>query len=401
MSNQKNVLSVTELTSEIRFRLSNNFSDIYVSGEVSGLTRPSSGHLYFTLKDKAAQISGIIWRSHAERMKFKLENGLDIICRGEVDVYPQRGNYQLIIRQAQPVGEGALQLAFRQLHAKLTKEGLFDSAHKKPLPAFPRRVAVITSPSGAAVRDFLQVLHRRWQDMEVVIIPVKVQGPGSADEIANAIGSLNNFASPPDVAVVTRGGGSIEDLWSFNEEKVCRAIYECRIPIISGVGHEIDVTLSDLAADVRALTPSEAAERLAPDQREISDTVRTLGERLKMAVKSNFANAEQQLEMLASKSVLTRPLDQIRMASQELDYSGARMIRGMNQKLAESEHQIKEMAARLESINPLSVLARGYSLTSDVRGKLITECDSIKVGDSISTRLANGIIVSKVQSKQD
>ena len=200
MSNQSaNVLTVTQLTSEIRFQLSNEFSDVWVSGEVSGLTRPRSGHLYFTLKDKNAQISAVVWRSDAQRLKFQLENGLEIICRGEVDVYPQRGNYQLMVRAAQPQGEGALQLAFRQLQAKLAAEGLFDPQHKKQLPQFPRRVAVITSPSGAAIRDFLQVLYRRWKNIEVVVIPVKVQGPGSADEIVRAIGKLGRFSTLPDV----------------------------------------------------------------------------------------------------------------------------------------------------------------------------------------------------------
>lgn len=399
--NQVKLLTVTELTSEIRFQLTNEFSSVWVSGEVSGLTRPSSGHLYFTLKDQHAQISAVVWRSDAQRLKFQLENGLEVICRGEVDVYPQRGNYQLMVRTAQPQGEGALQLAFRQLQAKLAAEGLFDPQHKKPLPLFPRRVAVITSPSGAAIRDFLQVLRRRWKNIEVVIIPVKVQGPGSADEIVRAIGMLTQFSTPPDVAVLTRGGGSIEDLWSFNEEKVCRAVFDCQIPVICGVGHEIDVSLADLVADVRALTPSEAAERLVPDHREIVESVSSLRKRLGLAVTSKFQAARQQLEILASKSVLTRPLDNIRTNAMELDRFDTRMFRSFQQQLLRGEHQAKELAAKLEAINPLSVLARGYSLTSRLSDELLTDCDSVDVGDTIKTRLAKGTIVSRVESKEN
>ncbi len=394
------VLSVTELTKEIQFQLSNEFSNVWVSGEVSGLTRPSSGHLYFTLKDKNAQISGIIWRSQAQRMKFELENGQHVICLGNVDVYAQRGNYQLIVRQAQPVGEGALQLAFRQLHAKLESEGLFDPDKKQSPPKFPRRVAVITSPSGAAVRDFLQVLDRRWSNLHVIIIPVKVQGTGSAEEIVRAIGSIERFSLPPDVVVLTRGGGSIEDLWSFNEEQVCRAIAACPIPVICGVGHEIDVTLADLVADVRALTPSEAAERLIPDRREITSLINAMRTRLGNGLVAKYRLARQQLETLAKQPVLMRPLEPMRLASMELDRYDTQMLRAIRQRLTNCQHETKQMTARLESINPLSVLGRGYSLTTNTNGKLLTSCDQIEVGDTISTRLATGTIRSKVESKQ-
>ncbi len=401
-SEKTKILSVTELTSEIRFNLSNQFSEVYVAGEISGLTRPSSGHLYFTLKDRTAQISGIIWRNDVERLKrqkFELENGLEFICGGSLDVYPQRGTYQLVVRSVQPVGAGPLELAFRQLHAKLELAGLFDPRHKKPLPKFPRRIVVITSPSGAAVRDFLQVLDRRWQNMAVIIIPVKVQGVGAAEEIAEAIQSVRRFAVPPDVVVITRGGGSIEDLWSFNEEVVCRAIFDCPIPVISGVGHEIDVTLADLVADVRALTPSEAAERLVPDLQALLADLGELQQRLRKAVRSRYRVAAQELDQLANRTVLTRPLDRIRLESLELDRIDQRIRRLMQQQITDRQYQIRELSGRLESLNPISVLARGYSLTSDATGAILTDFDSVQVGDTISTRLAQGTLTSRVERK--
>ena len=401
-SEKTKILSVTELTSEIRFNLNNQFSEVYVAGEISGLTRPSSGHLYFTLKDQTAQISGIIWRNDVERLKrqkFELENGLEFICGGSLDVYPQRGTYQLVVRSVQPVGAGPLELAFRQLHAKLELAGLFDPRHKKTLPKFPRCVVVITSPTGAAVRDFLQVLDRRWQNMAVIIIPVKVQGAGAAEEIAEAIRSVSRFAIPPDVVVITRGGGSIEDLWSFNEEVVCRAIFDCPIPVISGVGHEIDVTLADLVADVRALTPSEAAERLVPDLQALLADLAELQPRLRKAVRSRYRVAAQELDQLANRSVLTRPLDRIRQESLEVDRLDQQMGRLMQQQITVRRHQMSELSGRLESLNPLSVLARGYSLTSDATGTILTDFDSIQVGDTISTRLAQGTLTSQVERK--
>ncbi len=252
-------LSVSQLTLLIKESLETEFPAVWVSGEVSDVAKPQSGHVYLTLKDKQAQIRGIIWRTVAARLKFDLRDGQEVVCRGGLDVYPPRGVYQLIIRQIEPLGVGALQLALRQLHQRLAAEGLFDPSHKQPLPRFPQRVAFVTSPTGAAIRDFLEVARRRWSGVQVLVIPAKVQGAGAAADIVRGIETANRLADPPDVLVVGRGGGSLEDLWCFNEEPVVRAIYASRIPVVSAVGHEIDVTLSDLVADVRALTPSEAA----------------------------------------------------------------------------------------------------------------------------------------------
>jgi exodeoxyribonuclease VII large subunit len=257
-------LTVSELTARIKDMLEGSFPAVWVSGEISNFSRPQSGHCYFTLKDDIAQIRAVMWRGTALKLKFAMSDGLEVLCRGHLDVYAPRGSYQLVVDELEPKGVGALELALRKLREKLSAEGLFDPARKRPLPVFPKRIAFVTSPTGAAVRDFLEVLRRRWRGVEVLIIPARVQGDGSVTEIVAGIRAANRLKPAPDVLIVGRGGGSLEDLWSFNEEAVVRAIAASRIPTVSAVGHEIDVTLADLVADVRALTPSEAAERVVP-----------------------------------------------------------------------------------------------------------------------------------------
>ncbi len=401
-SNQ--IVAVSVLTDAIRYQLSQKFSKVFVEGEISGISSPSSGHHYLTLKDEFAQISAVIWRTDAENIKFKLENGQKVICGGYIDVYPARGSYQLIIRQIKPVGIGEFELAFRQLHAKLKSEGLFDPDTKKPLPKYPRRVAVVTSPTGAAVRDFLQVLSRRWNDIEVVIVPTKVQGPGSADEIANAIRSISKLAVAPDVVVVTRGGGSKEDLWSFSEEVVCRAIFDCQIPVIAGVGHEVDVSLSDLVADVRALTPSEAAERLVPDKTELAVQLGNVGKRMATALIGKLNQAQSEVNFLSQRSAFSKPFELVERRQEMLDQLQARMHRSMNVQVESADAQIRNFASRLESINPLAVLARGYSLTSAVdsekkttTGNLLTDVSDVGVGDLVKTKLSTGSMICRVE----
>ena len=287
------VLSVARLTDLIKETLASRFPAVWVVGEVTDLARPHSGHLYLTLKDQEAQIRAVIWRGVAGRLRFDLEDGMQVICCGDVDVYPPRGTYQLVIRQLEPRGLGALQQALRKLQQKLEAEGLFDPRHKKPLPRFPRRLAVITSPTGAAVRDFLEVLRQRWPGVDVLVIPTKVQGEGASAEIARALALANRLQPPMDVLVVTRGGGSMEDLWCFNEEPVLRAIFASRVPVVSAIGHEIDVTLSDLVADVRALTPTEAAQRVVPATDEIAAALKHLHARLQSGLGTRAASARR------------------------------------------------------------------------------------------------------------
>jgi exodeoxyribonuclease VII large subunit len=392
-------VTVSVLTDAIRHTMNQKFGRVFVQAEISGITTPRSGHIYLTLKDEFAQINAVVWRTTAEQLKFELEDGQKVVCGGYVDIYPQRGTYQLIIQQVQPVGIGELELAFRQLHAKLQNEGLFNAEHKKPLPRYPKKVAVVTSPTGAAVRDFLQVLHRRWKNIEVTILPVKVQGQGSAGEVAAAIRSISKFETPPDVVVVTRGGGSKEDLWSFSEEIVCRAIHACPAPVMSAVGHEVDVSLSDLVADVRALTPSEAAERLVPDQAQVIQQLGNVRTRMTRALRDQLDFATAELEQIAARPVFARPMVLVEQKAQRIAEIQQRIQLAMRRKTELAASEIQSMAGRLDAINPLAVLARGYSLTSTVSDDnttLVLDSDSIKVGDEIETKLARGKLTSVV-----
>jgi len=397
------VLTVTELNSEIRFQLGNHFAEVFVLGEIGELTFAKSGHVYFTLKDATSQISGVIWRSNwrvLQQQKFKLENGLQFICGGDVSVYEARGSYQLNVRFLQPHGEGPLELAFRQLKAKLTGEGLFDPARKRTLPSFPKRVAIVTSPTGAAIQDFLQTLSRRWPNLHVIVLPVLVQGSQAARQIAMAIESVQRFSELPDAVVVARGGGSLEDLWSFNEEAVCRAIFACPVPVLTGIGHETDLTLADLVADVRALTPTDAAVRLVPDQQELNALLEDGRLRLMRAIELHYQRAQRALSSLADRPVFTRPLEKIQYLAMELDRREQQLAQSMRMYLEQNKAQVLELNARLQSMSPLEVLQRGYSLTTNQQGKLIATADESLVGERVVTQLARGVLVSRVEQVQ-
>lgn len=389
------VLSVSELTDHIKDLLEGAFPSVWVSGEVSNFSRPQSGHCYLTLKDDRAQLRAVMWRGTAQRVRFDLHDGLHVVCRGSLDVYGPRGSYQLVIQEIQPLGLGALELALRQLQAKLAAEGLFDPARKRPLPMFPRRVAVVTSPTGAAIRDFLQVLHRRWQGVEVIVVPVRVQGDGAAQEVAAAIARVNRLALPVDVLVVTRGGGSLEDLWAFNEEPVLRAIHASRIPVVSAIGHEIDVTLSDLVADVRALTPSEAAELIAPSAEGVQQALGQLESRLRAALRGQAASARARLDSLATRRVLRRPMEMVHQRAQALDEWSARAERAIRQRLARQRLLVDRCAGQLASLSPLAVLERGYSLT-ECNGRLVRDAATLHPGAELQTRFAHGQATSRV-----
>jgi exodeoxyribonuclease VII large subunit len=393
------VLSVSQLTEQIKGTLEGRFASVWVSGEISNFSRPGSGHCYLTLKDAGAQIRGVLWRMAASRVRFDLHDGLQVVCQGYLDVYAPRGSYQLVIQRIEPQGLGALERALRQLHQRLAAEGLFDAAHKRPLPKFPRRVAVVTSPTGAAIRDFLEVLRRRWHGVHVLVVPVRVQGDGAAAEIAAGIELVNRLAEAVDVLVVGRGGGSLEDLWAFNEEIVVRAVRASRVPVVSAVGHEIDVTLCDLAADVRALTPSEAAERVVPAIDEVRDYLRGCQQRLTASLAARAAAARAALERLAANRVFRRPQERVRLLAQRLDELEARASRaiGGRQKLAEA--RLARFAAQLESLSPLGVLSRGYSLTTrESDGSLVRAAGEVTVGEQLRTRLAEGEVTSRVET---
>lgn len=392
------ILTISELTRRIRRSLEEEFDHVCVVGEVSNLRRPSSGHIYLTLKDAGAQIAAVLWRSSAARLRFELEDGMEVIVTGSLTVYEPRGDYQIVISSIQPKGIGALQLAFLQLRDKLEKEGLFRPEHKKPLPFLPACVGVVTSPTGAAIRDILKVLSRRFPPAHVVLRPVRVQGEGAAYEIAQAIAEFNEWGGA-DVLIVGRGGGSLEDLWAFNEEVVARAIYASRIPIISAVGHEIDVTIADFVADRRALTPTEAAEIVLPDLTELLRRLGDLRSRLATALRSLVDLARAQLQHLRTSYGFRVPLEMVRQYEQRLDDLAGAMALAMRRRLESCRERLATAAGRLHALSPMKVLERGYSITRLAdSGELVRDSHQVKPGQLLETLLHVGHLTSRVES---
>ena len=427
--NSRHVFTVSEITREIKALLEGSFGSIWVEGEVSNFVASSSGHWYFSLKDRVdgvdALLSAAIFSRATKDVKFKLENGLKVICFGKISVYPPHGKYSLIIEKIEPKGIGGLQLALEQLKAKLEKEGLFSVEHKKPIPYLPAKIGVVTSLTGAAIKDILKVLDRRFKDAQIIISPVKVQGEGAKEEIAQAIedfNSLNRGLSAEqkvEVLIVGRGGGSIEDLWAFNEEIVARAIYNSRIPVISAVGHERDVTIADLVADLRAATPSVAAELVIPRQEDLrqrleeltislkqdfrdaltgfQDRVLDLAHRLKMSAQHVWEINVNRLGADVKKLSLLNPAVKLKQYQVKL-LDLARQIYVRTQHLASlKESAFKGLIENLSSLNPLNILARGYSVTFKLpEGKIIKAAKDMLVGDQIRTKVYQGEITSKV-----
>ena len=376
--------------------MENTFPFVWVSGEISNCKQASSGHVYFTLKDEGAQLAAIIWRSAASRLRFQLKDGLKVLAAGPIQLYETRGQYQIIAELLEPQGVGALELAFRQLQQKLDAEGLFDPDRKRPWPVFPRRIALVTSPSGAAVRDMLQVITRRWPRANIIVVPVPVQGAEAAPQIAAALRRVH-LIPDVDVVICGRGGGSLEDLWAFNEEVVARAIFECQVPVISAVGHEIDLTIADLVADKRALTPSEAAELVVPLESDIRLLLEQVRQRLTSALQYQAQQARFQVERLAQRPCLARPLDRIHELEAEVDDLEERMRRAIQRRVESTRQQLGTISASLNALSPLAVLDRGYSLTKRIDdGNLVRDVDQVKVGDRISILFARGSLVSEV-----
>jgi exodeoxyribonuclease VII large subunit len=391
------VLSVSELTQTVRALLEEGFSSVWVSGEVSNLARPASGHQYFCLKDGQAQLRSVIWRGIGLRLRFDLKDGMEVIARGRLSVYVPRGEYQFIVEEIQPRGLGAAELALRRLKERLFTLGYFDPKRKKPLPRFPRRVALITSPTGAAVRDMLEVLARRWPAAEVWVCPVRVQGDGAAQEIAAAVRLVNRLRPTADVLIVGRGGGSAEDLWAFNEEIIAHALFESVVPVVSAVGHEIDVTVADLVADHRALTPSEAAERVVPCREELAEALATVEARLRERMTGRLRATRQGLDGLAQRRAFRLPLERVRELERRLDESTTRLERAARQRVLRARQATEAAAAQLESLSPLNVLARGYSLTRTEAGQVLRDAAALRPGDRLVTQLWRGRVVSRVE----
>lgn len=391
------VLTVAQVSRQIKDVVEGNFPFVHVVGEISNLSRASSGHVYLTLKDDLAQLRAVIWRNTAARLRFDLHDGLEVVAGGTIEVYEARGTYQLVIQQLVPQGVGALELAFRQMCARLEAQGLFAPERKRPIPRIPRRIALVTSPTGAAVRDMLQVITRRWPGADVVILPVAVQGEGAAEEIAAAL-RMVHLVPRVDVVIAGRGGGSLEDLWAFNEEVVARAIFECLIPVVSAVGHEIDVTIADLVADRRALTPSEAGELVVPHGDEVRAALRQIQLRLGQALRSRAIAARARLDALASRRVFVRPTERLHDEARRLDDLDLRLRRAIAGQLDAARSATAESAARLHALSPLQVLDRGFSVTrrADTSEILLSAAQS-KPGDLLETRLHHGSIISRVE----
>jgi exodeoxyribonuclease VII large subunit len=391
-------LSVSQLTAWIKRTLDQNIASFWIAGEVSNVTKATSGHVYLTIKDANSQIGAVLWRSSWEKCKFDIKEGMAVLGMGKLDVYGPRGTYQVVLQRLEPQGLGPLQIAFRKLHAKLAAEGLFNQERKRPLPRFPNRIGFVTSPQGAAIHDFLEVLRRRWPQMSVLVIPAKVQGSGAAEEIAQGIELANRIEPPLDVLVVGRGGGSIEDLWAFNEEVVVRAVAASKIPVVSAVGHEIDVTLCDLVADVRALTPSEAAERIAPSRDEILETLQSSQLRLTSIVASKLRELDSRLSGLIRRPVIEQPERMLDVLVQKLDENDHRLGEAIDRRIEKRQFEFDKLASRLDTISPLKTLARGYCLAMDAKdGSIISQVSQAKVGQRLETQLSDGLLISLIE----
>lgn len=391
---ERRILTVSELTGLIKSALEESFYDIWMEGEISNLRIPTSGHVYLTLKDKASQIRAVIFKSSARNIKFELKDGMHIICHGKITVYDVRGEYQIVIDTIEPQGIGALQLAFEQLKEKLFKEGLFDAKRKRPIPLLPGKIGIITSPTGAAIRDMLNIINRRFANVHIIINPVPVQGEGAGLEIARAISEMNGFEDI-DVLIVGRGGGSLEDLWAFNEEVVARAIYNSRIPVISAVGHEIDFTISDFVADLRVPTPSAAAELVVKNKQDLMESLSHVFSRLKNGIKTLFDAKRSALreEIRAMKDPATRINEYI----QRIDDLSIRLTGGINRYVDGLKKKIGAEAGKLNALSPLAILSRGYSIALKLpEMQIIKDADDVQKGDEVNIRVHKGEIICVV-----
>ena len=392
-----NVYTVTQVNHAIKLILEEQeaFSNLYIQGELSNYKKYPSGHHYFTLKDADGVLSAVMFRSDAARLRFQPENGMKVIARGRIGVYPQRGQYQMYVADMMPDGIGALTIAFEQLKQKLYQEGLFDEAHKQPIPRLPERIAVVTSPTGAAVRDILRILKRRYPIAQVVIYPALVQGKEAAGQIASAIEAVNR-RDDVDVMIVGRGGGSLEDLWAFNEEVVARAIYASKIPVISAVGHEPDITISDFVADARASTPSNAAEIVAADSLTIRNFLYSADNALRGDIQETLHACRLRLEALDKRRKLRTPKGYIQDKRYQLEHVSSQMVSAMQRILAADRQRFVEQAAYLDAYSPLKVLSRGYAVVTKDNA-VVSSSAKLRKEDEILVRFAKGGAVCTVK----
>jgi exodeoxyribonuclease VII large subunit len=440
----RQILTVSELTARIRDLLTKNFTDILVQGEISNCREAQSGHIYFTLKDDRAQVRCVFFKQQRRGIKFRPEDGLQVTVRGSISVYEQRGEYQIYVEALDPIGLGALQLAFEQLKKRLEAEGLFDPARKKSLPILPSRIGLITSPRGAAVRDVVRILTRRFPNVHLTVFPVRVQGEGAAEEIVKAL-KFFNAKKMADVLILARGGGSMEDLWAFNEEPVARAIAASEIPVISGVGHETDFTIADFVADVRASTPSAAAELVVETRREFDKRIADLRDTISGLIRYRLLELSRRVHELSARRGFRRPLDLLRQQRQRADEMTSRLAAGLRARLEQSRkrftaahlriasfdfrvkiaafrlrlekrsaelglrierlvrakrERLARLALQLEERSPLRVLERGYAIATDASGNVLRSADQVQLGDSVAIQLHRGRLTTEVRKKE-
>jgi exodeoxyribonuclease VII large subunit len=440
MMADRRIYTVSELTDRVRAALEEHFPAFWVEGEISNLRTPGSGHAYFTLKDDSAQIRAVLFRNRLRRVRFDPADGLHVVAFGSLEVYAQRGEYQLVVELMEPRGVGALQVAFEQLKTRLQAEGLFDARRKRPLPRFPRKIGIVTSASGAAIQDLLRVIGRRFDGLHLVIRPVRVQGDGAATEIAEGLADLNALGDV-DVIIVGRGGGSLEDLWAFNEEVVARAIVASKAPVVSAVGHEADFTIADFVADLRAPTPSAAAELVVREKVAVADGLRDLRERLARAVARRVDSHRDRFRLSMERRVLTDPSRMLRDAYRQLDerelrlrsaartshrHAGHRLALGTQRLSAagpvarvengrgqlgrlharlgaaatrafdRSQHRLGLLAGRLDGLSPLAVLGRGYSLTRTPSGEVVRSARQVRPRDPVTVLLSEGSLDCRI-----
>lgn len=391
-------LSVSELNDLVKTTLEDNLENVWVTGEISNCRVPPSGHCYFTLKDDKSQISAVLFRRQSLNLKFTPENGMEVLCFGKVSLYTVRGDLQLYVESMEPRGQGALYLAFEQLKQRLAAEGLFDEARKRALPILPHAIGVVTSGKGAALHDMLRIIGDRYPDRRVVICPVKVQGDSAAEEIAAGITNLGRSGAV-EVIIAGRGGGSLEDLWAFNEEIVARAIVQCPVPVISAVGHEIDFTIADFAADVRAPTPTAAAEMVVPRKSDLIAQVEMFEVNLKRSVALQLQLAKEAYERLVRR--LTDPARKLREHQQRLDELTTDLLRRFHDRLRRWRDRLARESGRLEALSPLAVLQRGYSITHRLpEESIVKDATALGVGDRVRISFAQGKAVCRVEEKE-
>ena len=396
------VYTVSELNAQIHALLEASFPELWVEGELSNCRAYPSGHTYMTLKDAGSQIKAVLFKGSAWSLKFKPEDGLKVLARARISSYIARGELQLIISAMEPKEKGALQLAFEQLKAKLESEGLFEDSRKKPLPAFPRRVGIVTSLQGAAVHDMISILSRRWPEAEVAVYPVRVQGEGAKEEIARAILDFNNLLPETDVLLVGRGGGSWEDLWAFNEEIVARAIAGSKIPVISCVGHETDFTIADFVADRRAPTPSAAAELAAPDRRDMTLRVEALSEGMVSAMTERLEGLAERLERARRHPLLQSPYRLYEELIKRVDELSGRVLDAVKRVLLRAEKDLQLQAEKLDAFSPLKVLSRGYAIAQKWPSReIVRSASQVAPGERLLLRLHEGEIHCEVSHDQD